>query len=461
MALQPAQAAHYVKHVLIPACPGPAGDVARPFGLELTVTVEVHAIGHSAGSYGAMALATVLEEPAFSKTDGSRKVTAIAMPESLLTRRYRRQVKLVHVEKDELCVWHPRSEDIEVLGQNGIEVVYIEGTIHWLGGKKHNYGHLTVAELPPGTHDIHSHSLLNNEGVLPKAERNKAALRLMSWCTFRMPNPLRELLAALGAACALPATTDIDLALLASRHGVMADTVGGLKAWLIGQLHCWVGQQELRNYQGVVGSFLMDLALPITIYLLDYFLPQLNPTERYIDTLDVMAAPIHYGPQLMTFALLREDVDFVYCAFTNTGGNVMVMTPGYADQCNNYLDYIQYYDGKPLEVGRMIAILFETQEPLARYAVVGLITEIKARNRPDRLKKADQPHRPPQNLREKWSSPSAMQSLMKSPCSEAWPWSSSLQGHARPFWKGKRESKCMIWPIGVHLTRSEFLMCLP
>ena len=111
MALQPAQAAHYVKHVLIPAWPGPAGDVARPSGLELTVTVEVHAIGHSAGSYGAMALAAVLEEPAFSQTDGSTKVTAIAMPESLLTRRYRRQVKLVHVEKDELCVWHPRSED--------------------------------------------------------------------------------------------------------------------------------------------------------------------------------------------------------------------------------------------------------------------------------------------------------------------------------------------------------------
>ena len=166
--------------------------------------------------------------------------------------------------------------------------------------------------------------------------------------------------------------------------------MGGLKAWLIGQLHCWVGQQELRNYQGVVGSFLMDLALPITIYLLDYFLPQLNPTEWCIDTLDVMAAPIHYSPQLMTFALLREDVDFVYYAFTNTGGNVMVMTPGYADQCNNYLDYIQYYDGKPLEVGRMIAILFETQEPVVRFAVVGLITEIKARNRPERLRKADQ-----------------------------------------------------------------------
>ena len=188
-ALQPAQAAHYVKHVLIPACPGPAGDVARP--------VDVHAIGHSAGSYGAMALAAVLEEPAFSQTDGSTKVTAIAMPESLLTRRYRRQVKLVHVEKDELCVWHPRSEDMDALGLNGIEVVYIEGTTHWLGGKKHNYGHLTVAELPPGTHDIHS--LLNNEGVLPKAERNKAALRLMSWCTFRMPNSLRRLLAAIGS----------------------------------------------------------------------------------------------------------------------------------------------------------------------------------------------------------------------------------------------------------------------
>ena len=54
MALQPAQTAHYVKQVLIPACPGPIGALSRPFGLELNVTVEVHAIGHSAGSYGAM-----------------------------------------------------------------------------------------------------------------------------------------------------------------------------------------------------------------------------------------------------------------------------------------------------------------------------------------------------------------------------------------------------------------------
>ena len=385
MTLQPAPLVHYVQHLLIPACPSPTG---WPFGLDLHVEVEVRAIGHSAGSYGAMVLAAVLEERTFAKTSGSTKVTAIAMPKSLLTRRYRRQVKLVRVEKDELCVWHPRAEDLATLGQNGIQVTNIEGAIHWFGGKKHNYGHFTVADLPTGTHDIHS--LLNHDGVLPKDERNKAALRLMSWCTFRMPNPLRELLARLGDACAQPDTEDGDLVLLASRHGAMVETVGDLKAWLTGQLHCWVGQQHLQNYQGVVGSFLMDLALPITIYLLDYFLPQLAPTEHCVDTLDVMAAPVRYSPQPMTFTLLREDVDFVYYAFTNQGGNVMVMTPGYADQCNNYLDYVQYYDGKPLEVGRMIAILFEQAEPPEQYAVVGLITDIKARNRPERLKKADQ-----------------------------------------------------------------------
>ena len=68
----------------------------------------------------------------------------------------------------------------------------------------------------------------------------------------------------------------------------------------------------------------------------------------------------------------------------------MVMTPKYADQCADHVDYVQRYDGKPLEVGRMIAILFGQLDPPARYAVVGLITEIKARNRPDRLKKVDQ-----------------------------------------------------------------------
>ena len=127
MALQPAQAAHYVKTILIPACPGPTGAIGWPLGLELE-------------------LASVLEEPIFSETGGSTKVTAVAMPQSLLTRRYRRQVKLVyvekdvvHVEKDELCVWHPRKEDILNLEQNGIQVVYIEGALHWLGEKKHNY----------------------------------------------------------------------------------------------------------------------------------------------------------------------------------------------------------------------------------------------------------------------------------------------------------------------------------
>ena len=105
--------------------------------------------------------------------------------------------------------------------------------------------------------------------------------------------------------------------------------------------------------------------------------PLVHYVQHCVDTLDVMAAPIRYSPQPMTFTLLREDVDFVCFAFTNQGGNVMVMTPGHADQCNNYLDYVQYYDGKPLEVGRMIAILLEQAEPPAQYAVVGLITDIK------------------------------------------------------------------------------------
>ena len=98
--------------------------------------------------------------------------------------------------------------------------------------------------------------LLNYDGVLPKDERNKAALHLMSWCTFRMSNLLRELLARLGDACAQSDTEDRDLVLLASRHGAMVETAGELKAWLTGQLHCWVGQHYLQNYQGVVFFFL-------------------------------------------------------------------------------------------------------------------------------------------------------------------------------------------------------------
>ena len=225
--------------------------------------------------------------------------------------------------KRRLRVWHPTIEDIQVLADPTIE-----GTIHWFGGKKH--GHLIAADLPARTHD------LNYDRILPREERHKAALRLMSWCTFRMPPELGALLTAPSDRCAIPSTTDEDLVLLASRH----QNAHGLKAWLIGQLHCWVEEQHLNDYQGVVGTFLMDLALPIIIFLLDSFLPQLNPTERCVNTLDIMAAPVHYAAQLMTFTPLREDPDFAYYAFTNTGGNVMVMTAKYADQCANYLDYV-------------------------------------------------------------------------------------------------------------------------
>ena len=153
----------------------------------------------SAGSYAAMVLASVLKEPAFQQTLGATTVTAIAMPSSLMSRSYtnRRAVKFIHVQKDELYVWHPSEEDLQPLEANGITVTYIEGTIQWLGSSKHHYGHMVATDLPAGTFDIYS--LLNYTGVLPNEERRKAAMRLMSWCTFRTPSSLRNLLNRLSA----------------------------------------------------------------------------------------------------------------------------------------------------------------------------------------------------------------------------------------------------------------------
>ena len=90
------------------------------------VEVEVHAIGHSAGLYGATVLAAVLEENAFSKTNGSTKV-AIAMSKSLLTRHYWRQVKLVHVEKE-------KKDDTHVCGLcvGGMEAWVLATTVFLL-----------------------------------------------------------------------------------------------------------------------------------------------------------------------------------------------------------------------------------------------------------------------------------------------------------------------------------------
>ena len=58
-----------------------------------------------------------------------------------------------------------------------------------------------------------------------------------------------------------------------------------------------VDGRVLPNYCEVLGKFLLDLPLPRIIYMLDYYLPQLQPWDKgSLHELSTMAAPIYYCP---------------------------------------------------------------------------------------------------------------------------------------------------------------------
>ena len=103
----------------------------------------------------------------------------------------------------------------------------------------------------------------------------------------------------------------------------------------------------------------MDLPLPRIIYMLDYYLPQLQPWDKgSLHELSTMAAPIHYCPQKMYMYFQRQDDEFCHYSFVNEGGNPFVMTPTDTPKCFHTIDYVKKFEGKPLEVGRVIAIVF-------------------------------------------------------------------------------------------------------
>ena len=224
---------------------------------------------------------------------------------------------------------------------------------------------------------------LNVPGVVPLFEKQKAPLRLMSWCTYRMPDSSKELLQVLSARCGEPTTTDEQLVSIAQSGLPNVDTVPLLKEWLLNQLLCHVDGRVLPNYCGVLGEFLLDLPLPRIIYMLDYYLPQLQPWDKgSLHELSTMAAPIHFCPQKMYMYFQRRDDEFCSYTFVNEGGTPFVMTPTNAQKCFHTIDYVKKIEGKPLEVGRVVAIVFHLGGLTAPLCVaIGIVMDCRPRGR--------------------------------------------------------------------------------
>ena len=291
--LHPVPLQHFAIKVLLPLQQTTIGRLlAMPDGDHLTAMRVCHIIGHSAGSYGGMVLSKVLTEVAFLQLVGATRVTAIALPASLLKVRYgsSRRVRLLHVCNDKLCVWRPDKDDMKELEDRGIFATYLEGS-NWLGKACRNYGHLNAVQLCYGAHNLSS--LLDEPGVVPVFEKQRAPLRLMSWCTYSVPDDLRQTLYRLSTLCASHTTTPAMMLEEANRAGLQAQTEDQVKQRLIQRLICHANGRELTNYHGVVGSFLRGLPLSMVVYMMDYFLPQILPHDKGThEDIGILSAPI-------------------------------------------------------------------------------------------------------------------------------------------------------------------------
>ena len=109
----------------------------------------------------------------------------------------------------------------------------LKGSYHWLGKACHNYGHLNAVQLRYGAHNLSS--LLDELEVVPEFKKQRAPLRLMLWCTYSVPNDVRQTLYRLSALCASH-TTPAMLLEKANRAGVQAQTEDQVKQRLIQDL---------------------------------------------------------------------------------------------------------------------------------------------------------------------------------------------------------------------------------
>ena len=249
LCLHPVPLQHFAVRVLLPLQQSIIGRLlAMPDGEHLAAMRVCHIIGHSAGSYGGMVLSKVLTDVAFMQLVGTTRVTAVALPTSLLHVRYgsSRRVHLVHVCDDKLCVWRPEPSDMKELEDRGIYATYLEGSFHWLGKACHNYGHLNAVQLDYGPHKVKD--LLDVPGFVPAFEKQRAPLRLMSWCTYSVPDDLRQTLYRLSTLCAQHTTTPVLRLEEANRAGLQAQNEDQVKQRLIRSLIChsqWTGIEQL------------------------------------------------------------------------------------------------------------------------------------------------------------------------------------------------------------------------
>ena len=169
-------------------------------------------------------------------------------------------------------------QDIRLLQQQGFTITHITGWRVYLGTAQHNYPHWTRVTLPEGRPDIAQ--LESTPGVLPFEVYSQAPLRLISWCSFELPQAAKRLLRELAMMCELPETTTQALVSHIAVHNSQVRTEQNATQYLASLATVSIASRaKLLTYTTMVQHFLGTLQLPMAVYMLDYYLPMLSPNE--------------------------------------------------------------------------------------------------------------------------------------------------------------------------------------
>ena len=268
-----------VAHPLVGVCLPPEIRPAEYLKLTGYMVGSLFIRGHSAGFYAGMVWETILAE--FPDIEGKTVLAAIALPPSLLTTprlSHKRQVHLIHHADDRLCVWTPSNQDMRMLQHQGFIITHITGWRAYLGTAQHNYPHWTRVTLPQGRQDLAK--LESSPGVLPFEVYSQAPLRLISWCSFELPQVAKRLLRELAVMCEAPETTTQELVNHIAMRNPQVRTEQDATQYLASLATVSIASRaNLLNYTTMVQHFLGTLQLPMAVYMLDYYLPMLSPNE--------------------------------------------------------------------------------------------------------------------------------------------------------------------------------------
>ena len=323
--------------------------------------------GHSAGSYAGMVWETILTE--FPDIEGKTVLAAIALPPSLLTTHrlpQLRKVHLIHHADDRLCVWNPSNQDVKLLQQQGFAITHITGWRSYLGTAQHSYSHWTRVALPEGRPDMAQ--LESTPGVLPFEVYSQAPLRLISWCSFELPQAAKRLLRELAIMCELPETTTQALVSHIAAHNSLVHTEQEATQYLASLATVTIASRaKLLTYTTMVQHFLGTLQLPMAVYMLDYYLPMLSPNEGYNETGLTMqsAGPIRQPWQPIAFEFLFKGSEFGHWRVKGGQDAFAFRHPslGKTEVFSLLASDAHHHKVSPIGAGRLVAIVGTADSP--------------------------------------------------------------------------------------------------